>query len=145
MSPPTGKWGGARVPLSVFSVAVLVSVTAPPEALAQLRLVGQQKQANAVRVAGGEIRVDGRLDEVVWSRAQPLTDFIQKEPAEGAAPSERTEVRFVYDENGLYVGARMSSSGGRPESKPLWASETHPTAPTGAAGPRLSAWLGLQW
>ena len=113
MSPPTGKWGGARVPLSVFSVAVLVSVTGPPEALAQLRLAGQQKQANAVRVAGGEIRVDGRLDEAAWSRAQPLTDFIQKEPAEGAAPSERTEVRFVYDENGLYVGARMSSSGGQ--------------------------------
>ncbi len=57
--------------------------------------------------------MDGRLLEAAWSRAIPITDFVQKEPMEGAPPSERTEVRFVYDDGGLYVGARMSSSQGR--------------------------------
>lgn len=37
------------------------------------------------------------------------TDLVQAEPDEGAAPGEATEVRFVFDETGLYVGARMTS------------------------------------
>ena len=74
---------------------------------------GLPKVADAIRVPPGEIQVDGRLEEAAWSRAVPTTDFVQKEPVEGAPPSERTEVRFVYDDGGLYVGARMSSSQGR--------------------------------
>jgi len=58
------------------------------------------------------IRVDGRLDEAIWGQTAPVTDFVQKEPVEGVLPTERTEVRFVYDDKALYVGARMYSSGG---------------------------------
>jgi hypothetical protein len=54
--------------------------------------------------------VDGSLDEAVWAGAPAITDFVMKEPVEGAAPTERTEVRFVYDDDALYVGARMYSS-----------------------------------
>ncbi len=68
-----------------------------------------RKQATAIRVEGGAIRVDGRLDEAVWQDALPITDFIQKEPNQGAAPTERMEVRFVYDASAIYVGARMHS------------------------------------
>lgn len=69
-----------------------------------------RKQATATRVEDGAIRVDGRLDELVWQTASPIADFTQKEPDQGAAPTERTEVRFVYDEGALYVGARMFSA-----------------------------------
>ena len=41
--------------------------------------------------------------------AAPITDFVQKEPTEGAAPTDAMEVRFVYDDDALYVGARMST------------------------------------
>ena len=58
-------------------------------------------------------RAYGSLDEDVWAQAPAISDFMQKEPVEGAAPTERTEVRFAYDDGGLYIGARMSSSGGR--------------------------------
>jgi hypothetical protein len=68
-----------------------------------------RKQAVAVRVAGSAPVLDGRLDDAAWAAAPPVTDFTQKEPAEGAPPSERTEVRFVYDDAALYVGARMYS------------------------------------
>jgi Domain of unknown function (DUF5916) len=71
------------------------------------------KEATAVRVPSGSIHVDGRLDEQAWSEATPISDFVQKEPAEGVPPSERTEIRFLYDDGGLYVGARMSSRDGR--------------------------------
>lgn len=65
-----------------------------------------------MRVPSGAIRVDGRLDEEVWGSALPVDDFLQKEPVEGAAPTDRTEIRFAFDETALYVGARMYSSGG---------------------------------
>ena len=69
---------------------------------------GASKQATATRVASGSITLDGRLAESAWESAKVVSDFVQKEPVEGAAPSERTEVRFLYDDSALYVGARMS-------------------------------------
>lgn len=71
------------------------------------------KEATALEVPSSSVRVDGRLDEAFWAQARPVVDFVQKEPIEGVAPSERTEVRFVFDDEALYVGARMHSSGGR--------------------------------
>jgi hypothetical protein len=58
----------------------------------------------------GSISIDGKLDESAWSRATPITDFHQQQPKEGAAPSQRTEVRVLYDERALYIGARMYDS-----------------------------------
>ena len=55
------------------------------------------------------IRIDGQLDDPVWQHATFTSDFIQKEPVEGAPPTERTEVAFAYDGKQLYVGARMYS------------------------------------
>ncbi len=54
--------------------------------------------------------VDGRLDDLSWSAAQVLTDFVQREPGEGRPASERTEVRVVYDDDALYVAAWMFDS-----------------------------------
>ena len=106
-------WRGVRLPLSVLLLVSSVQATVPPEGLAQMPPTGLLKEANAIRVPPGDIQVDGRLDEAAWGRAMPTTDFVQKEPVEGAPPSELTEVRFVYDDSGLYVGARMGSSQGR--------------------------------
>lgn len=72
-----------------------------------------RKQATATRVANGSVRVDGRLDDEAWLKAAPITDFIQKEPVENAAPTDRMEVRLLYDDDSLYVGARMFSADGR--------------------------------
>ena len=59
----------------------------------------------AVALAPGErIELDGILDEDVWRRTQPATDFIQQEPINGAAATERTEVRIVYTPDRLYLG-----------------------------------------
>jgi Domain of unknown function (DUF5916)/Carbohydrate family 9 binding domain-like len=62
----------------------------------------------------GPIVVDGRLSESAWAKAIPITGFRQQHPKEGAAPSERTEVRVLYDERAIYIGARMYDTlGGR--------------------------------
>lgn len=54
-----------------------------------------------------EIRVDGRLDEDIWSRAAVITDFHQMAPFEYTQPSQPTEVRVFYSSDAIYIGARM--------------------------------------
>jgi hypothetical protein len=53
------------------------------------------------------IQLDGRLNEEAWSRVSAATDFRQQDPHEGEAASQGTEVRFLFDRDALYVGARM--------------------------------------
>src|SRR5688572_7730405 len=65
-----------------------------------------RKRAHAVRLERQAVRVDGRLDDAVWGGAAWITDFVQKEPNEGAEPTERTAVAFFYDDEALYVGVR---------------------------------------
>lgn len=48
--------------------------------------------------------IDGRLDDGAWQGASPSSAFTQKFPSEGQAPSERTVLRVVYDDEALYVG-----------------------------------------
>jgi hypothetical protein len=59
----------------------------------------------ASRLAG-EIRIDGRLDDDAWSLATPASDFTESYPEPGRAPSDRTEVRVLWDEQAIYVGVR---------------------------------------
>ena len=68
-----------------------------------------RKQARATPLGGESIRLDGRLDDSAWRAAHWISDFVQKEPNEGAEPTERTEVAFLYDGDALYVAARMHS------------------------------------
>ncbi|HEY6952852.1 MAG TPA: DUF5916 domain-containing protein [Bacteroidota bacterium] len=51
--------------------------------------------------------IDGRLNDPVWQLARPETTFTQYEPIEGAPPNEKTEIRFLYDDQALYVACRM--------------------------------------
>ena len=73
------------------------------------RSVGAQpspKVARAVRVSRAP-RIDGRLDDAAWSRLTPIADFVQQQPREGQAPTEATEVFIAYDNEAIYVGARL--------------------------------------
>ena len=56
------------------------------------------------------IHVDGVLDEAVWREAPAASDFRQRDPREGQPATQRTEVRFAWDGDALYVGARMYDS-----------------------------------
>ena len=53
------------------------------------------------------IALDGQLTESVWSEATGFSDFIQSSPIEGGEPTEKTVVWIVYDDEALYIGARM--------------------------------------
>src|SRR3954469_24592607 len=65
--------------------------------------------ATIVRVPDNSIRLDGRLDDAAWEAAPAISDFTQKEPNEGEPATQRMEVKLVYDNDAVYVGARMFS------------------------------------
>jgi len=55
-------------------------------------------------------KIDGRLGDAAWSHAAAFDAFTQVEPKEGAPPSQRTEVRFLFDREHLYVAVRCSDN-----------------------------------
>ena len=73
-----------------------------PEAVPRPRLA-------AVR-ASGPIVVDGVLDEPAWRQAVPATGFVQSTPDTGYPATEDTEVRILYDDETLYIGAMLHDS-----------------------------------
>ena len=60
------------------------------------------------------VSIDGVLSEAVWQNGNAVTDFKQRDPNEGAAPSQKTEVRVAYDDEAIYLGARCFDA--HPES-----------------------------
>lgn len=56
--------------------------------------------------ATSPIVLDGRLNEEIWQQAPAISEFVQRDPAEGQAPTMRTETRVAYDENALYVAVQ---------------------------------------
>ena len=96
------------------SLAVLGLLSLPLESEAQqpdtAQVVGRDRTEAArvlsVRATAGPIRLDGRLDDADWSRADSIVDFRQREPDEGAPASERTTAKVLRDDDALYVAVR---------------------------------------
>ncbi len=49
------------------------------------------------------ILIDGELNEAAWLKAPMIADFVQRRPAEGAAPTFKTEARVLFDAANLYI------------------------------------------
>ena len=87
--------------LSLAAATGAYAAQAPPPAPAD--------SLPAVRAArtAEPIVIDGDLSEPVWQNGNGVTRFRQREPVEGAEPTQRTEVRVAYDDDAIYVGARL--------------------------------------
>ena len=55
----------------------------------------------------GEIVLDGTLNEISWTNAKVATGLTQYSPNPGNASSQKTEIRILYDDEAVYVGAQM--------------------------------------
>ncbi len=62
---------------------------------------GRTAKATRVERAPG---LDGTLNDPEWQSATPISDFLQREPFEGQTPTEKTEVRILYDKHDVYFG-----------------------------------------
>lgn len=106
---PVVRWRAALTGLALI-LAPTVALT-PETAGAQANGVAAPPSVEAIRIPEGtDVRIDGHLDEEVWSLAETLTDFRQQDPVEGGAPSEPTEIRLLYDSQALYLGAMFYDS-----------------------------------
>ncbi|MEP7028264.1 MAG: DUF5916 domain-containing protein [Candidatus Eisenbacteria bacterium] len=102
-----------KTSLLVAAAAACVLAVAPaPRAFAQApaatsdTLSMSKVPVRAIRLTAPVV-IDGMLDEAVWSSGPAITNFTQRDPDEGAASSQRTEVRLAYDDDALYIGARL--------------------------------------
>src|SRR5437016_190305 len=50
-------------------------------------------------------KIDGVVDDEAWRTATPIRDFVMNRPTEGAQPTQKSEVRVVYDDRAVYVAA----------------------------------------
>ena len=66
----------------------------------------KKKQLRAARVMESPV-LDGALNDEIWVSAPYATGFVQLQPNAGENPSQRTEVKITYDDDGIYVGAKM--------------------------------------
>ena len=86
-------------------VAVLLLLTAASTSAQIQDEEASRRTITAEHLLDGESLVlDGLLDEPFWLRAVPGTDFIQQDPILGGTPTERTQVRFAFDRDNLYMG-----------------------------------------
>jgi hypothetical protein len=61
------------------------------------------KEIEALYVGDTPPRIDGKLDDEIWQRAQPIDDMVQNDPDNMKPPTERTLVKVAYDNRNVYV------------------------------------------
>ena len=116
ISPSLAGGEGAPAPASSQTTTPVVQAIAPPAAQqvppgSASTSPNERRSMEAIRMAPEEsITLDGRLDEDVWMRAVPATNFLQRDPDNGQPATEQTEVRFVYDADKLYMGVTLFDS-----------------------------------
>jgi hypothetical protein len=104
-----------RIHPSVAAVpALLCALFFVPSVAAQQTTLSQNDPRPVARAAArqGDISIDGRVDEAAWAAATPITQFLQQAPDEGKPATEKTELRILYDDAAVYIGARMYDSQG---------------------------------
>lgn len=67
-----------------------------------------RKKITAVRI-DKSVKIDGILDDEVWKDIPIAKDFVELRPNNGKPenPDFRTEVKVMYDDTGIYIGAML--------------------------------------
>jgi hypothetical protein len=100
-----------RVALGLAAAAVFCSALGIPAEVAEAEEKGRPGFLSVQMVRTDRPpKIDGVLDESSWREAAFIANLTQVEPDEGAAPTERTEIRLLYDADFLYLGVRAFDS-----------------------------------
>lgn len=97
---------------ALTTAAALMAVPAAAQTPEQTEAMQSGRRTmTAERMTDEEhIVLDGVLDEPVWTRAQPSGEFIMQDPVLGGDPTEKTDIRIVYNRDHLYIGATLYDS-----------------------------------
>jgi hypothetical protein len=69
--------------------------------------VGKELHALRIGITSPPIRIDGRMDDDVWNRAEAISDFVQEDPDNMVPATERMTIRVAYDDRYVYVAVEM--------------------------------------
>jgi hypothetical protein len=94
---------GVLLLLSLGHITARAQVVSAPTAAAA---TAPKRQLGALRISQ-PVKLDGVLDEAVWREAAVTGQFTQQRPKPGVPEKFPTEVRVLYDDAALYVGAVM--------------------------------------
>ena len=75
-----------------------------------LNAIAQNKKVN-VSYTNEEIKLDAVLNETSWYKKKPATDFWQYFPKDTLQAINQSEITMLFDDNNLYVGIKVYSSG----------------------------------
>jgi hypothetical protein len=95
---------------SPLSDGVVIDGPPPPEAPAMISRDAEGRATVQSIKLTAPLRVDGKLDESVYSEYQPFGGFLQVAPKYKAASTEKTDVWVMYDTENMYVAARLWDS-----------------------------------
>lgn len=95
------------LPRAALILAAVAAFSSPVAAQQAPRSQNDPRPVAKASPRQGQITIDGKIDEAAWAAATPVTEFVQSMPDEGKQPSERTELRILYDESAIYIAARM--------------------------------------
>lgn len=91
-----------RLRYCVLAFSIFVAESYPLTSLGRVTgktFVASRKTTNIV--------IDGHLTEAAWQETSIATNFVQSAPQPGAPSRQRTEVRMLYDDDAVYIGAMM--------------------------------------
>lgn len=54
--------------------------------------------------------LDGNLDDACWQNVSVNADFVISTPSYGKPSTYKTEVKIIYDDNAIYIGAYCHDS-----------------------------------
>lgn len=66
----------------------------------------EQRIYNATRT-DFKIQIDGELDEEAWKSGEIASDFIALEPVPGIEASQPSDIRILFDDEAIYIGAYL--------------------------------------
>jgi uncharacterized protein DUF5916/cellulose/xylan binding protein with CBM9 domain len=102
-----------NLPLSVprSTLVILIGcITAATIPASQTSPDSSREKRTVAARAKSHITVDGILDEADWSEATSIGEILQREPDPGEKPTERCEVKILYDGANFYIGVMCYDS-----------------------------------
>jgi Domain of unknown function (DUF5916)/Carbohydrate family 9 binding domain-like len=98
-----------KFPISMAALLLCVGLTAAAQTETRRTVPPQEPKAErtvtAARISG-PVKIDGKFDDEVYQRLEPITGLIQQDPREGQPASEDTDFWVMFDDKNIYFAAK---------------------------------------
>jgi len=102
----------ASAATSVAGVELPFAYNGPPPPALPATIVRDAEGRTTVRAIrlNAPLRIDGQLDEALYTLVTPMSDFVQAEPRWAEPGTEKTEIWIAFDNDNVYMAVRAAES-----------------------------------